>query len=156
MRREQLTDALVQWIHDEGVRGTIPEKRMSDHVVIGRFTPQMLAILGCNDRELVTSVSHLEKMMFDHAISAARLKNLHGIICTPEKIFRSASQPATSIVVMTIETLRYMPIIVPIHLDKPGATGKAPDHWVASAYAKDQPAMLAKWEARGLLMWQQK
>lgn len=156
MQRERLTDALVQWIHDEGVRGTIPAGRMNDHIVIGRFTAEMLAILQCNDRALVTSVSTLEKMMFDHAISAAKLKDLHRMICTPEKIFRSATHPTTSIVVMTIETLRHVPIIIPIHLEKPGATGKDPVHWVASAYAKDKPAMLAKWETSGLLMWKQK
>lgn len=156
MKREDLTPELIDWIYSSGMNKTIPDKRMADEVVIGRFTPQMLNILKCSDHLLLTSISHLEKMIFDHGLTASQLKRLHGIICQPEKIFQSASHPQTAVVVMTVEVLRAKPILVPIHLNKPGPAGKAPAHWVSSAYPKDHPEMLAKWAANGLLIWSQK
>lgn len=153
MRREKLTDELVQWIQDNGSNGTIPERRMDDHVIIGRFTAEVLTIIKCPDLELVTSVSVIEKMMFDHAISATKLKALHTIICQPERVYRSASHPDTSIVLMTMQRLGTRPIVIPIWLSKPGPTGKSPVHWIASGYAKDDPASFDKWDASGLLLW---
>lgn len=155
MQREHLTDALVQWVHDEGSKGTIPAYRMDHHVVIGRFTTNMLTILNCADQELVTSVSVLEKMIFDHGISAAKLKSLHQTICQPQRIYKSATHPATSVVVMTMQNLGNKPILVPISISKPGPTGKQPVHWVASGYVKDDPNIFAKWDANGLLLWKQ-
>lgn len=126
---------------------------MDDHVVIGRFTTDMLSRLKCADHELVTSVSVLEKMMFDHGLSAPKLKSLHQTICQPERIYQSASHPTSSIVVMTLETVGIKPVLVPIWLSKPGATGKPPDHWVSSAYAKDDAGIFNRWDAAGLLLW---
>lgn len=154
MRREPLSHALVDWIREEGLKGTIPPARYDDHVVVGRFSPDMLMVLACDDHELVTSISVLEKMMFDHAISAERVKGLHQLVCTPQKVFRSATHPDTSIVVLTPEELRGCPILVPVRLNHRSGAGKPLMHWVASAYAKDHPEMLAKWEQRGLLLWE--
>ncbi|PYD02647.1 hypothetical protein DND90_31850 [Pseudomonas syringae pv. maculicola] len=55
-----------------------------------------------------------KKMLFDHAISPKHLYGLNGLICQPEKVFKSKTRPETSVVVMTIETLRELPIVVPI------------------------------------------
>lgn len=156
MKRENLTDALVQWVQDEGSKGTIPAFRMDHHVVIGRFPAQMLTILNCADQELVTSVSVLEKMMFDHGISATKLKSLHQTICQPQQIYKSATHTTTSVVVVTMQNLSNKPILVPIWLSKAGSTGKAPVHWVSSGYVKDDPKIFSTWEAKGLLLWKQK
>lgn len=153
MIREQITDELIQWIQDEGTKGAIPPTRMDDHVVIGRFTASILATLSVADLELVTSISVLEKMMFDHGISAAKLKPLHQVICTPVKIYRSATHPATSVVLMSTMVLGANPVLIPVWLNKPGPTGKPAVHWVSSAYVKTDPTVLPRWEANGLLVW---
>ena len=155
MTREYLTEALVLWIQDEGAKGTIPASRMDHQVVIGRFTAQMLTVLNCADQELVTSVSVLEKMMFDHGVSATKLKSLHQTICQPQRIYRSATHTATSVVVVTMQNLNNKPILVPIWLSKAGPAGKSPVHWVSSGYVKDDPNIFATWEAKGLLLWKQ-
>lgn len=154
MAQYNLDHALTEWIQTEGLKGSIPEARMNDRVVIGNFTSDLLQILQCPDHKLVTSVSVLEKMMFDHAVSARHLANLHGLICLPQKVFKSASHPNTSIVVMSNEEIRALPLLVAVHLNKSGARGKTPDHWVASAYAKDNPQILEAWEKKGLLIWE--
>ncbi len=154
--REQLTDSLVDWIQAEGSKGTIQPNRLDDRVVIGRFTQDMLSRLRCADLDLVTSVSVLEKMMFDHGISATKLKSLHQTICMPQRVYRSASHPQTSVVVMTLQNLGSKPILIPIWLNKASAAGKPAMHWVASGYVKDDPNIFAKWDAAGLLIWSQK
>lgn len=153
MRAEELTLELVEWVRDAGMAGDIPKDRLRAYVSLGRFSPEMLAILQCKDLELRTTIAVLEKMLFDHAISPKHLYGLNGLICQPEKVFKSKTRPDTSVVVMTIETLRALPIVVPIELNKTMAQGKAPVHWVSSAYAKDEPEALIRWEKEGLLLW---
>jgi hypothetical protein len=152
--REQLTDDLVQWIQNEGTKGTIPPNRMDDHVVIGHFTETILTALNVDDLEIVTSISVLEKMMFDHGISAAKLKSLHQVVCTPVKIFRSATHPAESVVLLSTMVLGAKPVLIPVRLSKPGPAGKAAVHWISSAYVKEDPTVIQRWETNGLLIWQ--
>lgn len=153
MQTEPLTHGLVTWIQASGLAGTIPPARMEHHVLIGRFTAEMLAILGCDDLEIRTSVAVLEKMMFDHAIGVPKLVNLHQLICTPQAVYRSASRPHDSIVVITLEVLRGAPIMATVHLNKRQARGQASVHWVTSCYAKDNPAIIQRWETDGLTIW---
>lgn len=154
MARELLTAELVAWISATGLAGPIPPIRMQDIVSIGSFTPEILTILKCADLELVTSIAVLEKMIFDHALKESHVSELHGMICKPEKIFKSATRPDTSVVVMSLETLRTHPIILPIELGKAMSQKKAPVHWLSSGYAKDQQEVIAKWERNGLLIWE--
>jgi hypothetical protein len=153
--REHLTDSLVEWIQTHGSKGTISPNRLDDHIVIGRFGQDMLWRLRCADLDLITSVSVLEKMMFDHGISATKLKSLNQTICTPQRIYQSASHPETSVVVMTLQSLGMKPILIPIWLNKPSSKGKPAMHWVASGYVKDDPRIFDKWDAAGLLIWAQ-
>lgn len=156
MQREPLTNDLVKWIQDEGVKGTIPQARMEHHVVIGRLSAEMLTILGCDDLELFTSVAVLEKMLFDHGISVDKLTDLSRLVCIPQTVYKSASRPHDSVVVVSVETLRENPILVPIHLGKQLGRGGPVVHWVSSCYAKDNPAIFDRWERDGLLIWRQK
>ena len=34
-----------------------------------------------------------------------------------------------------------------------GASGKSNFHWMASAYAKEKPEIIERWEKNGLLLW---
>lgn len=154
MTRELLTPELVEWIRSTGQAGPIPPERMRAMLSIGRFTQEMLTLLQCQDLELVTTISVLEKMIFDHGLRADHLCRLHHLICRPEKIFKSASRPNTSVVIMSLETLREQPIILPLELEKPMAKGKAPVHWLSSGYAKDNQNIIAKWKRDGLLIWE--
>ena len=154
MTREPLTAALVAWISETGLSGPIPAQRMRAILSIGRFPTDMLNVLGCKDLELVTTISVLEKMIFDHGLRYDHLCGLHSLICRPEKIFRSASRPETSVVILSLETLRDRPIILPIELNKPMAKGQHPVHWLSSGYAKDNREMIDRWEKNGLLIWQ--
>ena len=154
MARELLTAELVAWISATGLAGPIPPIRMQSIVSIGRFTPEILAILKCADLELVTSIAVLEKMIFDHALKESHVTELHGLICAPTKIFKSATRPDTSVVVMSLETQRAHPIILPIEIGKAMSVKQAPVHWLSSGYAKDQQEVIAKWERNGLLIWE--
>lgn len=154
MTREPLTADLVEWIRVTGQAGPIPPERMRATLIIGRLTQQMLALLKCEDLELITTISVLEKMIFDHGLRADHVCGLHGLICQPEKIFKSASRPETSVVIMSLETLRARPIILPIELGKRMAKGQPSVHWLSSGYAKDNPGMIDKWKRDGLLIWE--
>lgn len=153
MKRKQLDRTLLDWIKSEGGRNAIPETALDDHVVLGRFNAGMLAILKCVDLEIVTSVAVLDKMLFDHGISINKLERLHSLICSPIKVYQSATQ-STSVVIMTVELHRGKPILLPIWLNKPGATGKPPMHWLSSGYTKDNPNWQSTWDSKGLLLWQ--
>jgi hypothetical protein len=45
------------------------------------------------------------------------------------------------------------PLLVAIRVDVPDSANKPNMHWMASAYAKDDPAVIERWEANGLLIW---
>ena len=154
MTREQLTAELVAWIKNTGLAGPIEPDRMRAMLSIGRFSQEMLGLLQCEDLELVTTISVLEKMIFDHGLKEEHLCGLHGLICQPEKIFKSATRPDTSVVIMSLETLRERPIILPIELGKRMAKGKPSMHWLSSGYAKDNRDIIAKWKSDGLLIWE--
>ncbi|WP_275075636.1 hypothetical protein [Providencia rettgeri] len=146
------TSEMARWIQTEGMNGSIEPKDMRRIVSIGRFSPCLLQSIGCNDLEIVTTISIIEKMIFDHAIGIDFLSTLHTIICTPKQIFRSASR-SDSVVVITFENQRGNPIIIPIQLNKEQAVGKNRVHWISSVYAKDNPNQLGVWEQKGLLLW---
>jgi hypothetical protein len=154
MTREQLTAELVAWIQKTGLAGPIPPDRMRAMLSIGHFSQEMLGLLQCDDLELVTTISVLEKMIFDHGLRAEHLCGLHGLICQPEKIFKSATRPDSSVVIMSLETLRARPIILPIELGKRMSKGQPAVHWLSSGYAKDSQDIIAKWKRDGLLIWE--
>jgi hypothetical protein len=45
------------------------------------------------------------------------------------------------------------PLLIQIKIDVTGASGKSNFHWTASAYAKEKPEIIERWERNGLLLW---
>ncbi len=153
MKRLPLSDDLVDWVQEHGQAGTIPKDDYGNHVIIGNFSPSMLGILQVPDLQLVTSVSVMEKMMFDHAISGPTIKGLPALLSQPKSIYKS-DMAVGSVVIITLANLRGKPVVVPVRLGQHGATGRAGMHWVASAYAKDHTDQLQAWRDKGLLIWE--
>jgi hypothetical protein len=156
VQRKPLTDELVERVKTEGMKNTITEVEMAEHVIIGRFTDVMLSRLNCPDLEIATSISVLVKMIFNHGITPKHIKSLSQLICNPQEIYQSVSHPNDSVVIVTIENIAGEPILIPIWLNKPGRTGKQPDHWVSSAYAKTDPNVLTRWKSTGHQIWPKK
>lgn len=143
---------MTNWVKAEGLAGNLSSDQLSERIVVGQFSAHMQAVLKCPDLELVTSVAVLDKMMFDHGIGATQLAQLNQIISKPQRIYQSASH-AESVVVVSVELLQQKPILVPIWINKAGPKGKPAMHWVSSAYTKDDPNVLTKWERDGLRLW---
>jgi len=152
MKRHKLSQQLVLDIQQAGLKGTATDQERRNQVLLGRFPQHLLIALKIPDLEIVTSVAIIEKMIFDHGLTAPLITDLHNLICTPSAIYQSASQHA-SIVVVTVQVARQVPVIAAIHIDKPDSTGKRNVHWLASAYPKDHPEMLDRWQKQGLLLW---
>lgn len=150
---EIFTPEMASWICAAGSSAEgIDEEKMRQIVSIGRFPPDILAGIGCEDLEIVATVSVFEKMVFDHGLGTDVLSRFHAVLCAPKQIFNSASRPG-SVVVITLEVQRGNPIIIPIQLSKSVGKYQPNVHWVSSAYAKDNPGQLQKWEKDGLLLW---
>lgn len=106
-------------------------------------------------RDLVLKGKTVGKMHFDHGIPRGVIERLPQILNAPKAIYRSANQAVQgggSVVVMTFETYRGYPLIVPVHAKK--QIGRGLYNEVASMYAKEGPNPEAKWKAAGLLLWE--
>src|SRR5258708_3740899 len=79
--------------------------------------------------------------------------SLRELILKPVAVYESATE-RDSIVVVTIEMPDGInPLIVAIRIDVPDSANKPNMHWMVSAYAKDDPAIVKRWEANGPLIW---
>lgn len=152
MKRTTLDENLAKQIRDASLNGQLGNDEKATRIAIGRFSQDMLEILQCKDLELETSVAVLDKMIFDHGIPASSLGRLSTLIETPQFIYKSATQ-TESVVVVSVEMLKAAPILIPIWIEKQGPKGKPNMHWVSSAYAKDDPNILARWDYQGLRIW---
>lgn len=105
------------------------------------------------DRAVVTSVRLLVKVMEKHGLSPELTASLRALILKPIAVYESATE-RNSIVVVTIEMPDGRnPLLVAIRVDVPDSANKPNMHWMVSAYAKDDPAIIQRWEANGLLIW---
>ncbi len=152
MRQHQLSLDLVRDIQRKGVDGTINNQDRRDQARLGRFPQPLLLALQIPDLEIVTSVAIIEKMIFDHGLPPTVIANMHSLICTPSAVYQSATH-GDSIVVLTMQVTRQLPVVAAVKLDKPDAAGRPNLHWLASAYPKDHSAMLQHWRNQGLLIW---
>ena len=151
MKQHHLSLDLVQAIQQAGLDGTASNDDRRNQVLLGRFPSHLLGVLNIHDLEIVTSVAIIEKMIFDHGLPPSVVADLHHLVSNPNAIYQSATQ-SDSIVVLTVQITRRLPVLVAIRLAKPDSTGKGNVHWLASAYPKD-PAMFGRWEKQGLLLW---
>ncbi|AQW69995.1 hypothetical protein B2J77_18030 [Pseudomonas parafulva] len=106
--------------------------------------------------DLVVKGKTVGKMHFDHGIPCGVIERLPQILNAPRAIYRSANQAVQgggSIVLMTFETHRGYPLIVPVHARKQIGRGRFYNE-VVSMYAKEGPNPEAKWKAAGLLLWE--
>lgn len=103
--------------------------------------------------DLVIKAKTVGKMHFDHAVPRGVIERLPEILDTPKAIYHSASGAVGSaVVVMTFETQRGYPLIVPIHAKKPIGRNRFCNE-VTSMYAKEGPNPEEKWVKAGLLIW---
>ncbi len=154
MRQHNLSLELIRNIQRAASDGTASDQERRNQVLLGRFPEHLLTALKIPDLEIVTSVAIIEKMIFEHGLTAPVIADLHNLVCTPNAVYQSATQ-GDSIVVLTIQITRQLPVIAAIKLDKPDSAGKPNIHWLASAYPKDHTEMFNRWQKQGLLLWQQ-
>ncbi|GAB3258154.1 hypothetical protein GCM10027296_29550 [Chitinimonas naiadis] len=93
-------------------------------------------------------------MIFDHGLTPSMIANLHGHLCEPTAIYKSATHDDGSIIVLTAQIARSFPVIAAIKVDKPDSYQKANVHWLASAYPKEDQDAIARWGKQGLTLWQ--
>ena len=154
MKQHKLSIELVRGIQKAALEGSASDQERRNQVLLGRFPQNLLDALKVPDLEIVTSVSIIEKMIFEHGLTPPVIADLHNLVCVPNAVYQSATQ-GDSIVVLTIQITRQLPVIAAIKIDKPDSAGKPNIHWLASAYPKDHTEMFNRWEKLGLLLWQQ-
>jgi hypothetical protein len=134
-------------------KGYLTDSDYRHQVLIGRFTKETLTAINLSDRAVVTSVRLLLKIMEKHGLSPETVASLRELILKPVAVYESATE-RDSIVVVTVEMPDGKnPLLVAIRVDVPDSANKPNMHWMASAYAKDDPAVIERWEANGLLIW---
>jgi len=122
-------------------------------VLIGHFTKEALSAIRIPDRAVVTSVRLLIKVMEKHGLTPETAASLRRLILEPVAVYESATE-RDSIVVLTIEMPDGIhPVLVAIRVDVPDSANKPNMHWMVSAYTKDDPETMQRWEAKGLLIW---
>lgn len=115
-------------------------------------TPASLTAQGIPQLPLTISGKTVDKVFFDHGITKSILERLHGLIASPNAIFKSATQPARGYVVVTVERKGESPIVIAIHANAQVGRGRYANE-VASIYAKEDLAFQQRWSAAGLLLW---
>jgi hypothetical protein len=125
---------------------------LRSQVVLGRFPQPVLSALSIPDLDVVTSVSVLAKVSKKHNLGLGVISDLHGMICAPEAVYRSATR-SDSVAIVTMIMIDDDPLIAAIAIDMPDAYLKPNMHWLTSAYGKENHEKLEDWEAEGLLLW---
>ncbi|CAE6715865.1 MULTISPECIES: MuF-C-terminal domain-containing protein [Paraburkholderia] len=133
--------------------GRLADSDYRHQVLIGRFTKEALTVINIPDRAVVTSVRLLVKIMEKHGLPPETVASLRELILKPVAVYESATE-RDSIVVVTIEMPDGInPLLVAIRVDVPDSANKPNMHWMVSAYAKNDPEIVKRWEANGLLIW---
>lgn len=107
-----------------------------------------------DDLDLVLKAGTVGKMHFDHGVSKGLIERLPDILSAPKAIYKSGTQGALgAVVVMTFDTQRGFPLIIPVHANKRIGRDRVCNE-VASMYAKEGPDPELKWRQAGLLLWE--
>jgi len=124
-----------------------------EKVLILGHTPENLIKYASFDKlPLIVTGKVISKAVFDHAISTSILKRLPKIISEPKSIYKSANEhQSDSVVVLTLETQRGYPIVIPIIKNK--LVGRSTVNMVTSVYAKEGVDPELRWRSKGLLLW---
>lgn len=138
------------------IQAEVDEKPRHELVLELGVTPKTILQAGgqqFGDLDLVIKGKTIGKMYFDHHVSKGVIERLPEILQSPKAIYQSASgAKGSSIVVMTFEIQRGLPLIVPIHANKRIGRDRFCNE-IASMYAKEGPNPEEKWEKAGLLIW---
>lgn len=113
----------------------------------------VLETLGMPALPVQTTAARLNKMHFDHGLTAADLKALPSLLEQPVMVFESVTQPGSKVLVLDLWR-RGMPVLAAVH---PNVKLKRLDvNLLASAYPKDRPEQLGNWFKNGLLRYADK
>jgi len=150
------TTSLPSKIARCGLGGGNPERtaasRRAGPVQSRPKRPTDLTPLKIRDLGVITSVAILVKVMEKHGLKPSLVESLKELILEPVAVYKSATE-RESIVVVTAEMPDGInPLLIPIKIDVMGASGKSNFHWMASAYAKEKPEIIERWEKNGLLL----
>ena len=119
-------------------------------LVVCDLSPQYLVDAGFPQLRVAIKGATVDKAHFDHGVTKGMLERLGDMIHHPKALYRSATQP-DSVVVVAFEQKGSSPLLVPLRRDQ--QIGRSDRYnTVASVYAKE-PAIEARWEAKGLLLW---
>ena len=151
--RVDLSAALAETVLERHAETLLSDQDYRLQVRIGRFSKTAITALGIRDLDVITSVAILVKVMEKHGLKPSIVESLKDLILEPVAVYKSATE-RESIVVVTAEMPDGInPLLIPIKIDVMGASGKSNFHWMASAYAKEKPEIIERWEKNGLLLW---
>jgi hypothetical protein len=114
-------------------------------------TPSVLQALGMSNHRLVTSGKVIDKLHFDHGLTAAKIKSLPALLDRPVMVFDSDTHDDGSMVVVTELVVRGKPVIAVI---RPNASsGRATVNFLTTAFPKDKGEVIGRWVSDGLLRY---
>ena len=144
------SSSLIDAIIKDEMRGS-PRHELV--IMLGPTPKKLLEHAGLPNLEIAVTGKVIGKACFDHGINTSVLKRLEDIINNPKGIYRSANPHQTdSVVVLTFESQRASPIIIPIrHSQRIGRTGTY--NLVTSIYGKEGPDPETIWTRQGLKLW---
>lgn len=115
-------------------------------------TPELLISYGLPDLPLVITGRTIDKIFFDHGITKGVIERLHGLVSSPMTIYRAAPPHQSGSVVVTLETHRGCPVIIPIRASKQFGRSYFANE-ITSMYAKEGESFDKRWLSAGLLLW---
>ena len=151
--RFDLSSDFAATVHDRSRKNLLTAEELRYQVRIGRFSKAALQALGLRDLDVVTSLSVLTKMVGKHGLGPDALAQLRDIVLNPVSVYKSDTFPGSVVVVSAMLPDGANPLLMAIRVDKPDSAGKTNIHWMVSAYVKETPGILEKWEEKGLLLW---
>lgn len=114
-------------------------------------TPQVLLKVGFQQRRLILKGNVVGKIFFDHAIPQGQIERLPSVIASPKAIYRSATRPQDTVVVMTFDFQAGDPVAVFVRSET--SYGREIVNEIVSMYGKSGPDPEAKWTRDGLCLW---
>ena len=119
-------------------------------LLVGKSTPTVYQTLGMKDLPVVVTGKVIDKMHYDHGLSAGALSSLPEKLADPVMVFASDTENDAYVAVLDMFS-KGNPVVAVI---KPNAKmGRYDVNIVASAYPKDKPEAILGWWKSGLLRY---
>lgn len=151
MGNGEMSDPNISTLLDLLIKAEVDGQPRHELIIDFGSTPEILMQFGFTQRRLILKGKAVGKIFFDHAIVQRLIEKIPDMVASPKAIYKSASRPDETVVVMTYELQRGHPIVIVVAKDQP--YGRDTVNEVVTMYGKEEPDVEANWTRRDLRLW---